>query len=316
MHLIDATGLTKTFGEQTVVDAVSLRVTRGEVVGFLGPNGAGKSTTMRMITGFLDPDAGTTSICGYDVEHAAIAAKRHLGYLPEGAPGYADMTVANFLSFIGAVRGLTGPRLQDRLAEMVDRVNLAETWNKPIETLSKGFKRRVGIAQALIHDPDVLVLDEPTDGLDPNQKHEMRALISDIAPDKAIVVSTHILEEVSAICTRAVIIAAGKVVADDRPDALVAKTARQNALRISLNVSDADTAAAAITPLVNGGMVDVATRNGDFAHLIFDPGTTPVKAGDVVTQLAAKGIDVRGVEPVAPTLEDVFREITRAQSMS
>ncbi|MEO1265647.1 MAG: ABC transporter ATP-binding protein, partial [Pseudomonadota bacterium] len=172
MPLIETQNLTKSFGDVLAVDDVSLGVDRGEVVGFLGPNGAGKSTTMRMIAGFLEPDQGTAEICGHDVAADAIAARRRLGYLPEGAPAYGDMTVASFLNFVGRMRGMSGPGLNDRLAYMVDKVHLGDVWNKPVDALSKGFKRRVGIAQALVHDPDVLILDEPTDGLDPNQKHE------------------------------------------------------------------------------------------------------------------------------------------------
>lgn len=221
MQLVQASGLVKTFSRLRAVDGVSLEVSRGEVVGFLGPNGAGKSTTMKMLTGFLEPDAGTASIAGHDVFADPIAARRHLGYLPEGAPAYGDMTVADFLAFVGRMRGLSSAVLGERLAEMVERVNLAAVWNRPIDALSKGFKRRVGIAQALVHDPEVLILDEPTDGLDPNQKHDMRELISAIAPGKAIVISTHILEEVEAICSRVVIIAEGKVVADATPSVLL-----------------------------------------------------------------------------------------------
>lgn len=221
MQLVQARGLVKTFSRLRAVDGVSLEVSRGEVVGFLGPNGAGKSTTMKMLTGFLEPDAGTASIAGHDVFADSIAARRLLGYLPEGAPAYGDMTVADFLTFVGRMRGLSNAALGERLAEMVERVNLTDVWNRPIDALSKGFKRRVGIAQALIHDPEVLILDEPTDGLDPNQKHDMRELIAAIAPGKAIVISTHILEEVEAICSRVVIIAEGRVVADATPSALL-----------------------------------------------------------------------------------------------
>ncbi len=220
-QLIRAEGLSKTFSTVRAVDGVSLSVNRGEVAGFLGPNGAGKSTTMKMITGFLPADEGSASIAGFDVASKPVEARRRLGYLPEGAPAYGDMSVGSFLKFCGRMRGLSGADLEDRLAEMVDRVSLAEVWNRTVETLSKGFKRRVGIAQALLHDPDVLILDEPTDGLDPNQKHDMRQLIRAMAPGKAIVISTHILEEVDALCSRAIIIANGRVVADSTPKALL-----------------------------------------------------------------------------------------------
>lgn len=215
--LIEINGLTKRFGGFTAVDNVRFNVARGEVLGFLGPNGAGKSTTMRMLAGFITPTSGTARICGHDVTTDAVAARRRLGYLPEGAPTYPDMPVQDFLIFAGRVRGFRGGELQDRVRQAIGATSLESVRRLPIETLSKGFRRRVGLAQALLHDPDVLVLDEPTDGLDPNQKHEVRALIQRMAHDKAIIISTHILEEVDAVCTRAIVIAAGRVVADATP---------------------------------------------------------------------------------------------------
>ena len=220
--LIEIERLTKRFGAFTAVDDVSFTVNRGEVVGFLGPNGAGKSTTMKMLAGFVTPSAGTARICGQDVIEAPVAAKRALGYLPEGAPTYPEMTVTAFLHFIARIRGFDGAEANERMARAMAMTQLEGVRLQPIETLSKGFKRRVGLAQALLHDPPVLVLDEPTDGLDPNQKHEVRKLIRRMAPEKAIVISTHILEEVDAVCTRAIIIARGKVLADATPKELEA----------------------------------------------------------------------------------------------
>jgi ABC-2 type transport system ATP-binding protein len=221
--LIEIERLTKRFGAFTAVDDVSFTVSRGEVLGFLGPNGAGKSTTMRMLAGFMTPSAGTARICGDDVVDKPVAAKRHLGFLPEGAPTYPEMTVAGFLGFCGRARGFRGSVLADRVAHAMGLTQLEGVRLQPVETLSKGFKRRVGLAAALLHDPPVLVLDEPTDGLDPNQKHEVRNLIRAMAPEKAIVISTHILEEVAAVCTRAVVIARGRVVADATPADLAAR---------------------------------------------------------------------------------------------
>ena len=215
--LIEIEGLTKRFGAFTAVDNVSFTVARGEVLGFLGPNGAGKSTTMRMLAGFMTPTAGTARICGHDVQNDSVAARRTLGFLPEGAPTYPEMTVEAFLAFVAAIRGFGGREAQRRIAHAIDLTTLGGVRLQPVETLSKGFKRRVGLAQSLLHDPPVLVLDEPTDGLDPNQKHEVRALIQQMAPHKAIVISTHILEEVDAICTRAIIIARGQILADATP---------------------------------------------------------------------------------------------------
>lgn len=223
MVLVETRALVKQFGAFTAVDDISFSVDRGEVVGFLGPNGAGKSTTMKIVAGFLEPTSGQAFIAGHDSREDPIAARQRLGYLPEGAPAYPDMSVGAFLEFVAAMRGLTRARANERLAELAERIDLEEVWNRRIEALSKGFKRRVGIAQALVHDPDVLILDEPTDGLDPNQKHEMRELIRTLAPTKAIVVSTHILEEVEAICTRAIVIARGKMLADCTPAELLAR---------------------------------------------------------------------------------------------
>ena len=215
--LIEIEGLTKRFGTFTAVDNVTFSVARGEVLGFLGPNGAGKSTTMKMLAGFMTPTAGTARIGGHDVQDDPIAARRLLGFLPEGAPTYPDMTVEGFLRFCARIRGYGGHELHERVEHAIALTTLAGVRLQPVETLSKGFKRRVGLAQALLHDPPVLVLDEPTDGLDPNQKHEARTLIRRMAPDKAIIISTHILEEVDAVCTRAIVIAHGRIVADATP---------------------------------------------------------------------------------------------------
>ncbi|MBB3897422.1 ABC transporter ATP-binding protein [Roseococcus suduntuyensis] len=233
--LIEIEGLTKRFGGFTAVDGVSFTVARGEVVGFLGPNGAGKSTTMRMLAGFMLPSAGTARICGEDVVERPVAAKRHLGFLPEGAPTYPEMAVEDFLRFCARIRGVGRAEVARAMAlTQLEGVRL-----QPIETLSKGFKRRVGLAQSLLHDPPVLVLDEPTDGLDPNQKHEVRALIREMAPQKAIIISTHILEEVGALCTRAIIIARGRVLADATPAELVADGRSMDEVFRELTMRDA-----------------------------------------------------------------------------
>ena len=218
--MIEISHLSKRYGELTAVDDISFNVQPGEVFGFLGPNGAGKSTTMKMITGFLAPSAGSVRVCGHDVQAEPLAAKSRMGYLPEGAPLYGEMSVRAFLAFIADVRGLTGERRRSRLDDVIARLGLASVLEQVIETLSKGYKRRVGLAQALLHDPQVLILDEPTDGLDPNQKHEVRELISAMSKDKIIVISTHILEEVDAVYNRAIIIAAGRILADETPKAL------------------------------------------------------------------------------------------------
>ena len=232
--MIEIDHLKKTFGPITAVDDISLTVGKGEVLGFLGPNGAGKSTTMKMITGFLPPSGGTARVAGFDVRTHPLEVKRRVGYLPEGAPMWPDMTPRGFLAFIARIRGFDGAEALDRTAAAVARTQLAGVLDQPIDTLSKGFKRRLGLAQALLHDPEVLILDEPTDGLDPNQKHEVRTLIHDMAGEKAIIISTHILEEVEAVCSRAIIIAQGRIVADDTPDNLVARSPRHNGDRKSV----------------------------------------------------------------------------------
>ncbi len=232
--MIDIQKLRKEFGPFVAVDDVSFSVGRGEVLGFLGPNGAGKSTTMKMITGYLSPTAGTAVVCGHDVLKEPMKVKERIGYLPEGAPAYPDMTPEKFLRFCAEARGFKGSEISKRVGDAVEKVALESHLYQPIETLSKGFKRRVGLAQAILHDPEVLIMDEPTDGLDPNQKHEVRLLIREMAAEKAIILSTHILEEVDAVCTRATIIAAGKVIADGTPESLQQRAGGHNAVVIRL----------------------------------------------------------------------------------
>jgi ABC-2 type transport system ATP-binding protein len=231
--LILAQGLRKSFGDFEAVRGVDLSVRAGEVLGFLGPNGAGKSTTMRMITGCLTPSAGTVTLCGMLMHSNPLGAKRTFGYLPEGAPAYPDMRVEDFLAFTARVRGLSGSDLRQRVDAAIDRLHLGPYRRQTIDTLSKGYKRRTGLAQAILHSPRILILDEPTDGLDPNQKHEVRQLVRDLGQECAIVLSTHILEEVEAVCTRTVIISEGRTVFDGTPaelDARAPASVRHNRL--------------------------------------------------------------------------------------
>ncbi len=239
--MIEIKGLVKTYGTKRAVDGVSFTVQRGDILGFLGPNGAGKSTTMKMLTGFLRPDAGTALVGGLDVTADPVGVKRRIGYLPENSPAYPEMTVGEFLGFIAEMRGLRAPGPKRAAVERVMRLcHLEAVQHQSIETLSKGYKQRVGFAQALLHDPPVLVLDEPTDGLDPNQKNEVRALIKNMAAEKAVILSTHILEEVDAICTRVIIISQGRLVADETPAGLQARQpgARLDEIFRSLTQSD------------------------------------------------------------------------------
>lgn len=218
--MISVKNLSKSFDGNCAVDDLSFDIRPGDVVGFLGPNGAGKSTTMKMLTGFLPPSGGEIKVFDLSFDDDPIQIKQKIGYLPEGAPAYGDMTVLQFLTFIAQIRGFKGKQKNAQIAQVAGKVELHAVLDKPIDTLSKGFKRRVGLAQALMHDPDILILDEPTDGLDPNQKHQVRELIKNLSKDKIVVISTHILEEVSAVCNRVMVIANGQLKFDDTPDAL------------------------------------------------------------------------------------------------
>ena len=232
--MIEIKNLTKKFDQFVAVNDLSFNVGEGEVLGFLGPNGAGKSTTMKVITGFLSPSSGSISIDGNDVSIKPVDAKALIGYLPEGAPCYGEMTPLEFLKFIAEIRGFQGKECINRVQNVIREVELQKVCMQSIETLSKGFKRRVGLAQAILHDPKVLILDEPTDGLDPNQKHHVRELIKSLAKDKIVIISTHILEEVSAVCSRAIIIDAGRIVADGTPEELESQSQYHNSVNVEL----------------------------------------------------------------------------------
>lgn len=305
---IEVRHLTKRFGPMTAVNDVTFSVGRGEVLGFLGPNGAGKSTTMKMITGFLAPTRGTAAICGIDMIDQPITAKRHVGYLPEGAPAYPDMTPSGFLDFVARIRGFQAAEVKHRIALAVERTTLASVMEQPIETLSKGFKRRVGLAQALLHDPEVLVLDEPTDGLDPNQKHEVRNLITALAPDKAIVISTHILEEVDAVCTRAIVIADGRVLIDDTPGKFAARSRLHNSVRLML----ADPAIDARTALLRlPGVVAVEPiEDGEGRAFLVVPQEGRAIIAEVTDLVRTAGWPVAALRVERGRLDDVFRDIT------
>ena len=311
--LVEADRLRKTFGPITAVDEISLSVRKGEVLGFLGPNGAGKSTTMKMLTGFLEPDSGSASICGHSVSAAPQAAKASIGYLPEGAPAYGDMTPKAFLRFISDIRGLGIGRRENRISAAIDRTGLEGVLDQRIETLSKGFKRRVGLAQAILHDPPVLIMDEPTDGLDPNQKHLVRSLISEMAKDKAIIVSTHILEEVEAVCTRAVVIDRGRIVADGTAEDLQARLPYHNAVALRVAERDADRIAAALSGLAGAATVErVGAAQGGLLHIrvIPKPANRTTLAADVAALLRDQSLAASEIYVERGKLDDVFRRIT------
>ncbi|MEZ5815831.1 MAG: ABC transporter ATP-binding protein [Hyphomicrobiaceae bacterium] len=312
--LVDADRLRKTFGHIIAVDEISLKVVRGEVLGFLGPNGAGKSTTMKMLTGFLEPDSGTARICGIPVAERPKEAKSRIGYLPEGAPAYGDMTAGAFLRFIAEVRGFDGSDKVKRVAAAVARTGLENVVDQPIETLSKGFKRRVGLAQAILHDPPVLIMDEPTDGLDPNQKHHVRSLIAEMAKDKAIIVSTHILEEVEAVCTRAVVIDRGRIVADGTAEELQRRMPYHNAVALTVDVSRADAIADALANLANVHSVEREAQKNGHVHLRALPKGGSTIAAEVAAMLAERSLPVAELYVERGRLDEVFRKITSEEA--
>jgi len=305
---VETRGLARTFGATRAVDGIDLHVPAGSFYGFLGPNGAGKSTTMKMITGFLAPTSGTAIVCGHDIAAQPIPAKRCIGYLPEGAPAYPDMTPADFLDFIARIRGYAGSEVKTRIGRVVEMIRIAEVLHQPIETLSKGYKRRVGVAQALLHDPDVLILDEPTDGLDPNQKYEMRKIITAMRPEKAIIISTHLLEEVEAVCSRAIIIAHGRILADGPPAELAERSRHHNAVRLGVAAGDPRVGADLLRLPGVAAVEPVRDGEGEALMIFAEPGRAVVTH---VTDLArAHGWEVTGLRVERGRLDDVFREIT------
>jgi ABC-2 type transport system ATP-binding protein len=306
--MLEIRHLAKYFGALKAVDDISFTVPRGEVLGFLGPNGAGKSTTMKMITGFLAPTAGTAIVCGHDIATHPMAAKKCIGYLPEGAPAYPDMTPADFLDFIAHIRGFGGSEAKRRIGSIVEMIRIAGVLHQPIETLSKGFKRRVGVAQALLHDPSVVILDEPTDGLDPNQKYEMRRIITAMRPEKAIIISTHLLEEVEAVCSRAIIIANGRILADGTPAQLAQRSRHHNAVRLGIAAADPQVRAQLAQLPGVAAVEPVSDSEGD-ALMIFPNGGRPI-IGNIADLARAHGWEVTGLQVERGRLDDVFREIT------
>ena len=312
--LINANNLKKSFDQFIAVDSINLQVDRGEVVGFLGPNGAGKSTTMKMLTGFLEPDDGEIFINGIDLKSNPLKAKEYIGYLPEGAPSYSDMVVSDFLSFIGKMRGLSDKSLSNRLEEMADQINLKEMWDRPVETLSKGFKRRVGIAQALIHDPDILILDEPTDGLDPNQKHEMRNLIKKISKNKAIVISTHILEEVEAVCSRAIIIANGKLLANDTPQNLENKFLNKHTLSIKISDKINNVVSKEIKSSLKYEEIKIQKSDASTYIILVSDNKKVPNINTVLKQINKHKLNVIEANFQKVNLEKIFRTITTGKN--
>ncbi len=314
--MIEIQQLTKVFDSRPAVDQVSFDVHPGEVLGFLGPNGAGKSTTMKMITGFLPPTSGGARICGHEVTADPIAAQRCIGYLPEGAPLYPDMTPAALLRFVAEARNMDRARLQQRMQEVVALVGIEGVLEQRIDTLSKGFKRRVGLAASILHDPEVLVLDEPTDGLDPNQKEEVRKLIRSMAQDKVIVLSTHILEEVEAVCTRAIIISEGRVLFDGTPAELRAQSKTHGSILLHVEGVQADQAQAALAALDAVARVETLDADPGEGHVrlrAYPAGEAPL-LHPVTDLVKTQNWNVEHLSVERGNLDEVFRAITTTPS--
>ncbi|THB70718.1 MAG: ABC transporter ATP-binding protein [Gammaproteobacteria bacterium] len=309
--MISLKNITKMFGSFTAVNDLSFTVESGEVLGFLGPNGAGKSTTMKMITGFLTPSDGQITVGSHDITEEPVQAKSIIGYLPEGAPAYGDMTPEEFLIFIAKVRGLTGSKVKERIDAVIKQTHIQDVLFKPIDTLSKGYKRRVGLAQAIIHDPKILILDEPTDGLDPNQKYEVRKLIKAMAEDKTIIVSTHILEEVSAVCSRAIVIDKGSIVAYGKPHELEERSQYYGAVTISFSedgdFSDVITSLEQVEGATSVKFDEITERFTTFP-------TDKKNGTDLFNKVSAlvesKGWDVKEIHLERGRFDDFFRSVT------
>jgi ABC-2 type transport system ATP-binding protein len=303
--------LSKQFAGISAVDQLSFEVAAGEVLGFLGPNGAGKSTTMKMITGFLKPTSGTITVLGIDVLQDPLAAQRLIGYLPEGAPLYGEMTVSAYLNFIADARALKGEYRTQRLTTVAAQVEIADVLHKRIDTLSKGFARRVGLAQALLHDPKVLILDEPTDGLDPNQKHQVRELIRQIAHDKIVIISTHILEEVSAVCSRAIIINHGRLLLDGKPQVLEATSRYHNAVQIHLT----EPVSGAAQALLQLDYVHEVEEQEDGLQMMAFPENGQMILPALAQYLELQHWPVDNLHVEKGRLDDVFRDVTRGEEI-
>jgi ABC-2 type transport system ATP-binding protein len=305
--MISVHALVKDFGGFRAVNQVSFDVPKGQVLGFLGPNGAGKSTTMKMLTCFLEPTAGTATVGGKDIVQDSLGVRRQIGYLPESAPSYGEMTVAEFLRFIAEVRGMRGQE-RDRAGDRVRSMcALADVWLQPIETLSKGYRQRVGFAQALIHDPPVLVLDEPTDGLDPNQKHQVRELIRGMGKDKTIILSTHILEEVEAVCQRVIIIAQGAIVADATPADLMRRSRLHNAVTVRF-AGATDRAQRALEGVKGVSRVEPLSGQPGAFRVFPKDGAAVALAISELTRRENLAVEQLSVEQ--GRLDDVFRTVT------
>lgn len=309
--MISVSTLVKDFGSIRAVKGISFDVPRGQILGFLGPNGAGKSTTMKMLTCFIEPSSGTATVGGKDITKDSIAVRKQIGYLPESAPSYGEMTVLEFLKFIAEVRGISQSNALKAAEGMRETCDLFAVWDQPIETLSKGYRQRVGFAQALIHDPPVLILDEPTDGLDPNQKYEVRKLIKSMAQNKTIILSTHILEEVDAICERAIIIADGAIVADATPEALRQRSRFHNAVTMKVSPTDLDKAQSLLSGL--GGIGNIEILGGDRSNIRVFPKKGESIAHKISELSKQQKLGIEQLRVEQGRLDEVFRSVTKPE---
>ena len=308
--MIEVVEISRNFGRFQAVSNVSFQVQKSEVLGFLGPNGAGKSTTMKMLTGYLQPSSGDALICGHSVTKQSLKARAKIGYLPESAPSYGEMQVEEFLRFAGKVRGLTGEKLNSQIEKVLEDTSLQTVRKQLIETLSKGYRQRTCLAQSLLHDPPVLLLDEPTDGLDPNQKYEVRKLISQLKEDRTILVSTHILEEVEAICTRAIILSEGKIVGDGTPEELLSKSVYHNAINLKISVKPNQNVQQILLGIPSVERVEIQSSNHQTLSFVI-----LAKQGQPILEEVKERLDQQNVKIVEMyvekgRLDEVFRQMT------
>ncbi len=309
--MIEVRNLTKFFGTIKAVDNISFKVEKGEILGFLGPNGAGKTTTMRIITGFIPASSGTAIIGGHDIIDDSLSARKMMGYLPENAPVYPDMTVFDYLDFCAQIRGFARTNRQAKVKETIEKCFLSEVTHQTVSTLSKGFKQRVCFAQSILHDPEYLIFDEPTDGLDPNQKHEVRQMILEMSPEKAIILSTHILDEVDAVCSRAIIIADGCIVADDTPENIRARSSFHGAVLLSLANTEPQALLICIQNIDGVKTADILEKNNSELKIrIYPEQNNPSIADKIMSTMLDNNYNVRSIFVEQGRLDEVFRDIT------
>jgi ABC-2 type transport system ATP-binding protein len=309
--MIEVKKISKNFGKIKAVDTVSFTVEKGEILGFLGPNGAGKSTTMRMITGFIPPSGGTAIVGGYDISKDSISAREKIGYLPENAPVYPDMTVFSYLDFCAEIRGFSGGSRKSKVEETIQKCFLTKVRHQGIHTLSKGYRQRVCFAQSILHDPEYLIFDEPTDGLDPNQKHEVRLMMREMSEKKALLLSTHILDEVEAVCTRIIIIANGCIVADDTPDNLKAKSSIHGAVALKVSGADEKSLLSSLGKIAGVRSTDILDQRQKMISVRIYPKDKKIPIADrIIASLRENNYQMESLFVEQGRLDEVFRKIT------